>query len=93
MSKIKAKFINLDPNSLQANGDNLQVFVKASNPIAIESGNGIALEQNSVDANYLKDSGVTISKIAATNSPTNGQVASYDSASQKVLRQAQTPKI
>jgi hypothetical protein len=87
MSKIKAKFVNLDPNSLQANGDNIQVKVKDSNPITIEAGKGIALQESGVDTAYLKDGAVTIAKIASTNSPTSGQTPAYDETSQKVVWQ------
>ena len=85
MSKIKAKYVNLDPDTLKANGDNVQIMVKPSNPIAVEAGVGLALQPGSVDTAYLKDSGVTVPKIAATNSPSNGQIPVYDSTSTKVI--------
>lgn len=84
MSKIRAKFINLDVNTLQANGDNVQVKIIPSNPVSAGT-NGIGLQTNSVDSNYIADGSVTVPKIAATNTPSNGQVASYDSASGKVV--------
>jgi hypothetical protein len=78
MSKIKAKFINTDPNTLQASGDNLQVKVKESSPIIVEAGEGLTLKPDSISSDFIKDAAVTENKLDVTNSPANGQVLSWN---------------